>query len=130
MKSMKNLWKFKFTINQMYCTKHLFYIKFIFYQIYFNPKLLSNESHMSIKVAFQIWSWCQKKKAVGCHRHSVSFFKQKKFQFYYYKIVLLFLNYYYKFINVCPNIKTVGKYGTVRLRPFQQYLFCHDLTIK
>lgn len=110
MKSMKNLWKFKFTINQMYCTKHLFYIKFIFYQIYFTLKLLSNESNMSIKVAFQIWSWCQKRKPLGVTD-------------------INFLNYYYKFINVCPNIKTVGKYGTVRLRPFQQYLFCHDYKV-
>lgn len=72
----------------------------------------------------------KKKKLLGVTDILFNFLNRKNFQFYYYKIVLLFLNYYYKFINVCPNIKTVGKYGTVRLRPFQQYLFCQDLTIK
>jgi len=41
----KKLWKFKFTVNQIYCTLYfLFYIKYIFYKIFFTLKLKKKKS--------------------------------------------------------------------------------------
>jgi len=40
-KTLQKLWKFKFTVNQIYCTIYfLSYIKYIFYKIFFTLKLL------------------------------------------------------------------------------------------
>ncbi len=58
------------------------------------------------------------KTATGCHSNSIEFFIDA-----FLSQIYQFLSQYYIYNKI---IKSITKYGILRLRPFQQYVFCQD----